>query len=104
MSEKEIIMTDVQMDYDLMEDMSRLFGDGAEHLQDLVRVLQNVAGRLEDGALLGKGGDALADALRNNLSSKINLLSDKLEELSADVMGAMVALRDGDQEAASRFK
>ncbi len=97
-------MTDVQMDFDLMEDMSRLFGDASEHMQDLIRVLQNIAGRLEDGALLGKGGDALADAMRTRLASRINLLGEKLDELSFDVLGAMVALRDGDKEAASRFK
>ena len=97
-------MTDVQMDFDMMEDMSKLFGDAAEHMQDLIRVMQNVAGRLEDGALLGKGGDALADAIRERLTAKVNLLSEKFEEMSADVLGAMIALRDGDQEAASRFK
>jgi uncharacterized protein YukE len=96
-------MTDVQMDYDYMEDMSRLFSDGAAHMQDLVRRLQNIAGRLEDGALLGRGGDALADAIRSRLTSRINVLGEKLEELSNDVMGALVALRDGDQEAAGRF-
>lgn len=97
-------MTDVQMDYDAMEDMARLFGDGAEHMEDLIRVMQGIAGRLEDGALLGKGGQALAEALRDRLSSRVGLLGEKLEEMSHDVMGAMVALRDGDQEASSRFR
>lgn len=97
-------MPDVQMDYDLMEDMQRAFSDGAQHMEDLVRVLQGIAGRLEDGALLGKGGQALADAVRDRLSSRVSMLGEKLEELSYDVMGALVALRDGDTEAASRFR
>lgn len=97
-------MPDVQMDYDLMEDMARLFREGAQHMEDLRSAMQNIASRLEDGALLGRGGDALAQALRNNLNSRIAALQDKLEELSMDVYGALVDLRDGDTEAASRFK
>lgn len=97
-------MTDVQMDFDLMEDMARLFRDGSQHMDDLIRAMQNVASRLEDGALLGRGGDAMAEAIRDKLNTRIGLLQDKLEELSFDIYGALVDLRDGDSEAASRFK
>lgn len=97
-------MTDVQMDFDMMEDMARLFKDGSQHLEDLIRAMQDVSQRLEDGALLGRGGQAMAEAIRNNLNSRIAMLQDKLEELSYDVYGALVDLRDGDTEAASRFK
>jgi len=97
-------MPDVQMDYDLMEDMARLFRDGGQQLEDLRSHLDGIAGRLEDGALLGKGGDALVDAIRQRLSQRIAALQDKFSELSMDVYGALVDLRDGDTEAASRFK
>lgn len=97
-------MPDVQMDYDLMEDMARAFRDGSQHLEDLMRAIQDIAGRLDDGVLLGRGGQALSDALRNNLNSRISALADKLQELGMDVYGALVDLRDGDTEAASRFK
>jgi WXG100 family type VII secretion target len=97
-------MPDVQMDYDMMEDMARLFRQGAQQLGDTIRVMQGIAGRLEDGALLGKGGDALASAVRDRLNARIARLQDKLDELSGDINGALVDLRDGDTEAASRFK
>ncbi len=97
-------MPDVQMDFDQMEDMSRLFKQGAQQLGDTIRSMQNIAGQLEDGALLGRGGDALAAAVRNSLNSRIAALQDKLDELSMDITGALVDLRDGDTEAASRFK
>jgi uncharacterized protein YukE len=92
------------MDYDMMEDAARLFRDGAQQLEDLTRVMQGIAQRLEDGALLGRGGQAFADAIQQKLCQKINLLGDKFGELSLDVYGALVDLRDGDTEAASRFK
>jgi len=97
-------MPDVQMDYDLMEDMARLFREGSQHLDDLQRSMQNIAGRLEGGVLLGRGGDAFAQAIRGNLNPRIRALQDKLDELGMDVYGALVDLRDGDTEAASRFK
>jgi uncharacterized protein YukE len=97
-------MPDVQMDFDMMDDMARLFKQGSQHMEDLMRALQDVAGRLEDGALLGKGGDAMADAIRSRLVTKIGRLQQKYDELSMDIYGALVDLRDGDTEAASRFK
>lgn len=97
-------MPDVQMDFDLMEDMSRLFKQGAQQLEDTIRSMQNIAQRLEDGALLGRGGDALANGIRDKLNTSIAALQEKLDELSMDVTGALVDLRDGDTEAASRFK
>ena len=97
-------MTDVQMDFDLMEDMARLFRDSGQHMEDLIRAMQDVARRLEEGALLGRGGDAMAEAVRDKLNTSIARLQDKLEELGYDVYGALVDLRDGDSEAASRFK
>ena len=97
-------MPDVQMDYDMMEDMARLFRDGSQQIGDTIQAMQAIAGRLEDGALLGKGGDALAEAIRNRLNARLGRLQDKLDELSGDVYGALIDLRDGDTEAASRFK
>ncbi len=97
-------MTDVQMDFDMMEDMARLFKEGSQHMEDLIRAMQDIANRLDDGALLGRGGQAFAEAIRDKLNSRIGLLQDKLDEMSLDVYGALVDLRDGDTEAASRFK
>jgi len=92
------------MDYDMMEDMARLFNDGAQQLEELMRTMQGIASTLEDGALLGQGGDALAGAIRDKLVTRVSRLEEKFQELSGDVWGALVDLRDGDKEAASRFK
>ncbi|MCD4685440.1 MAG: WXG100 family type VII secretion target [Anaerolineae bacterium] len=97
-------MTDVQMDFDLMEDMARAFKEGSAHLEDLIRALQGIASRLDDGALLGRGGQMFSDAIRDKLNQNIARLQDKLNELNLDVYGALIDLRDGDTEAASRFK
>lgn len=97
-------MTDVQMDYDLMEEMAQIFREGSQQLEDTIRTMQGIAASLENGALLGRGGDVLASAIRDRLNARIARLQEKLEELQQDVMGALIDLRDGDKTAASRFK
>lgn len=96
-------MPDVQMDYDLMQDMGRLFRQGSQQLGDTIRTMQGIATQLEDGALLGQAGDQLASAVRDRLNSRIARLQDKLDELSMDVYGAMSDLHAGDEKAADGF-
>jgi WXG100 family type VII secretion target len=97
-------MPDVQMDYELMEQMANKFRAAAQQLDETQAAMEDVAGKMSDGALLGEGGDMFADALRSRLNARLKILSEKMTELSEDVMGAMVDLRDGDTEAKSRFK
>ena len=97
-------MPDVQMDYDMMEDMNNAFRNAVAQMDDTIRLMQSIANSLEDGALLGKGGNAFADALRSKLTPAMTRLQDKFDELAGDVYGALVDLRDGDSTAASRFK
>jgi len=96
-------MPDVQMDYDMMQDMGRLFRQGSQQLGDTIRTMQGIAGQLEDGALLGQAGDQFADAIRARLNSRITRLQDKLDELSMDVFGAMTDMHEGDEKAADGF-
>lgn len=87
---------EIKMDYGLMEDMSKTFQQSVEQLQDTLQAMQNVANELEDGALLGRGGDAFTEAIRNKLSPAISRLTEKMQELSEDVNKAMEDMRSAD--------
>ncbi len=87
---------EIRMDYGLMEDMSKTFQQSVEQLQDTLSSMQNVANELEDGALLGRGGDAFTEAIRNKLSPAISRLTEKMQELSEDVNKAMEDMRSAD--------
>ncbi len=87
---------EIRMDYGLMEDMSKTFQAGVEQLQDTLSAMQNVANELEDGALLGRGGDAFTEAIRNKLSPAISRLTEKFQELAEDVNKAMEDMRSAD--------
>ena len=93
----------IKMDYDLMEDMARAFGEGASQLEDTRKEVENLAATLEAGALLGLSGSAFSDALRSKMAPAIARLGDKFSELRADVQAAMGDMQDADRTAKSQF-
>ena len=90
-------MSEIRMDYGLVEEMSTTFAKGVEQLQDTMTEMQSIASDLEDGALLGKGGEAFAAAIRNDLARALNNLTEKFQELSKDVNDAMEDMRSADE-------
>ena len=97
-------MTDeIRVVYPDMEEMSRTFQQGAEQLQQTMQEMQAIASALEDGALLGLGGQAYVEAIRGRLCPAINKLADKFKELDGDVRAAMRYAMQADIEAKQRF-
>jgi WXG100 family type VII secretion target len=97
-------MTDeIRVVYADMEEMSRTFQRGAEQLKDTMQEMQNIAGVLEDGALLGMGGQAFVEAIRGKLCPAVNRLSDKFNELDRDVRAAVRFAREADRESKGKF-
>jgi len=86
----------IKMDYGLMEDMNRTFLQGVEQLQDTMQAMQSIANEMEDGALLGRGGVAFTEAIRDKLCPAISRLTDKFQELAEDINKAMEDMRSAD--------
>lgn len=94
---EEITMSDIiKMDYGLMEEMSQTFDQSVEQLENTMQEMQSIANAMEDGALLGRGGAAFTEAIRDKLCPSIARLTDKFQELSADVDQAMEDMRSAD--------
>lgn len=92
-------MSEIKMDYGLMEDMNRTFLQGVEQLQDTMQAMQNVANEMEDGALLGRGGTAFTEAIRGKLCPAISRLTDKFQELAEDIQKAMEDMKSADSSS-----
>lgn len=73
---------------ELMDNMTQTLLQGAEELQDTMQEMQRIAITLEEGALLGQGGEAFTMAIRGKLSPAISKLVDKFQELANDVRAA----------------
>ncbi len=98
-------MTDeIRVVYPDMEEMSRTFQRGAEQLRETMQEMQSIASVLEDGALLGRGGEAFVDAIRGKLCPAINRLASKFQELDRDVQAAVRYAQQADREAQRMYK
>ena len=65
--------------------------------------MQAIATALEDGALLGLGGEAFVEGIRSKLAPAINRLASKFTELDHDVRAAMRYAMQADIESKSKF-
>ncbi|MCE7946736.1 MAG: hypothetical protein DYG88_04830 [Chloroflexi bacterium CFX4] len=94
---------DVQMDYEVVEDMIKIFNGGAQQLTETAQAMQAVAQKMRGGALLGLGGDDFAEALDKILAPRIQKLTEKFKELAGDVKFAKDAIQRGDNTARGKF-
>jgi WXG100 family type VII secretion target len=93
----------IKLNYDQAEAMAKTFQQGSQELQRTMQEMQNVAQSLEEGALLGRGGEAFVDAIRSKLCPSIGRLSDKFNELEGDVHAAIAAMQQADSESKKQF-
>lgn len=91
----------IKMEYARMEEMARTFEQGSQQLKETLAQMQSIANTLQDGALLGQGGTAFVDAIRNKLCPAISRLEQKFQELQRDVLGAMKDMQVADQTSKS---
>jgi WXG100 family type VII secretion target len=94
---------EIELDYDLADQMARTFQQGAEQLQHTMQEMQGIASTLEEGALLGRGGTAFVEAIRSKLCPSLGRLTDKFKELEGDVQAAVAAMRKADEESRKQF-
>jgi WXG100 family type VII secretion target len=93
---------EIKLDYDKAGNMARTFQQGGEQLQDTMQEMQKIANTLEEGALLGGGGQAFVDSIRGKLSPSLSRLIDKFKELETDVNKAVALMRQADEESAKQ--
>jgi WXG100 family type VII secretion target len=94
---------DVRMNYDSMETMAKEFDNAVKQLEETMNDMNKVAQTMEDGALLGMGGDAFCDAIRSQLLPNMKILTEKLGEMGGDVRAAVAYTRDGVETARKKF-
>ena len=95
---------EIKLDYAKAEEMAKTFRQGAAQLQETMQAIQQLAQTLEGGALRGRGGTALVDALRGKLSPAIKRLADKYHEMDGDVKAAIEAMREADKKSARQMQ
>ncbi|MGD2162435.1 MAG: WXG100 family type VII secretion target [Anaerolineales bacterium] len=94
---------DVRMNYDSMEAMAKEFDNAVKQLEESMNDMKNAAKTMEDGALLGMGGDAFVDAINSKLIPNMQILSEKMNEMGGDIRAAVAYTRDGVESSRKRF-
>jgi WXG100 family type VII secretion target len=85
------------------EDMIKTFVEGVNVLQETNSRMEKIASTLEGGALLGQGGTAFVEAIRDSLNPAIARLEEKYQELAQDVRKAIEDMQEADQESKGKF-
>jgi len=93
-----------KMVYPEAEKMVEILHTGSQDLQEVIEVMQQIAERLEKGALLGDAGDAFAGALRSALCPAIDRLADKLKEQSDYVQTEIYDMREAERRSQQLFR
>jgi uncharacterized protein YukE len=97
-------MTDeIKLVYATAEDMISTFQKGVEQLGKTMHEMQTVASKMEDGALLGQGGETFKEAIRGKLCPAIGRLNEKFGELIEDVHKAIEYMQDADKKSSKKF-
>lgn len=95
---------DNKMVYSSVEKMSSLCQKAATELEQTMSKMGQVASQLQNGALQGKAGDALAEAITRDLNTSLSRLREKMAELHRDLNGAIANHRDNVNTNATRFR
>lgn len=93
---------EIKLDYSKAEDMVRTFKQGAEKLQDAMQEIQKIANTLEEGALIGQGGQKFVESLRGKLTPSLSKLIELFNSLEGNVTIAINLMREADEGAAQR--
>jgi hypothetical protein len=83
--------------------MIHTFQQGVEQLEATNTEMKTVAGMLEEGALLGRGGEAFTEAIQGKLCPAIMRLDEKFKELAGDVHKAIEYMQQADKTSAGKF-
>lgn len=94
---------EIKLDYGLADEMIATFKQAEQQLNDTLSEVQAIAITLEDGALLGRAGEAFTDGIRGKLSPAIARLSKKMEEMAKDVEHYKRLMQGTDRSAARTF-
>jgi hypothetical protein len=94
---------EVYMDIPEVKGISKKFSSLSQILVNISKVLEFIANTLKNTAFIGLVGGAVLLHIIESIKPKIDEMARKCEEISKDVMDAVLAFERGDQAGALRF-
>lgn len=94
----------IKLDYPAMQEMAQQCLKVSQRLGQTVQFVRNQARQLQEGAMVGDAGEAFSNVLTSILANKVQRLSEKFQEISNDIQGAIADMQAQDQSASGIFK
>jgi len=91
------------MDYDAVQKMSDGFRTSSQTMEGVSKALEVAIAVLKATAFFGLVGNMALAHYLEGIKPNVDRLAGTCSELSMDLMGAIVSLRDGDQSGSQRF-
>ena len=92
----------IRANYPAMEDMAKHCQMVAQQLQQTASAANKIAAQMQNGALVGKPGDAYVQAL-GQLQARTMKLSGKFIEVANDIKQAISDMQAADSAAGGKF-
>jgi hypothetical protein len=96
-------MAEVSMDYEAVQKMADGFSTASDTLQGVSKALEVAIAVLKATAFVGLVGNLALARYLEGIKPNVDRLSATCEELSMDLIGAIISLRDGDSSGSQRF-
>jgi uncharacterized protein YukE len=94
----------MKMEYAEADQMIQVLKEACDQLQDTVAEMENIAGALEGGAMLGDAGEAFAAGMRKQLIGSLNKLIDGLQDGSRYIAMERDDMKMAESKSAGQFK
>jgi len=93
----------IKIDFPKADEMRKTFKASAQQLDQTIKEMKAIATTLEQGALLGSGGQAYVDAIKTKLIPSLTKFMAKMNELDNDVKAAVDYMKQGDAQVKSQM-
>lgn len=95
---------DQRMNYASMREMSRAFREASKQLEQTMQDMKKVSKLMQDGALVGDGGQAFVSAIDGKLMKRLQALQAKMQEMDKDIRKNVEAMGQAVDTAEDRFE
>lgn len=94
---------EVYMDIPAVDQMSKSFSTMGDVLEAVASAMEAISMMLKATAFVGLVGGYAVAAYIDRIKPRVKTASEKMQELSGDLRGAIGAYRDGDLTGSQRF-
>ena len=86
-----------------MQEMSKAFVNAEKQMEETIKQMTNVGKQMQDGSLLGDGGDSFVAAINSKLLKKLDKVKQKMHELHGDIDKAVQRMEQAEAQAKKPF-